>query len=99
MGLISFTVLISAFVFVYIYYRFFAEKTLGAAVKWGVLFGVSSGFSMGIGTYAVMPVPEAMSMAWVFGTIAEGVVGGVLLGLIAGDRGRGSDDDFRMMGR
>jgi len=89
MGLISFTILVSAFVFVYIYYRFFAEKTLGAAVKWGVLFGVSSGFSMGIGTYAVMPVPvpEAMSMAWVFGTIAEGVVGGLLLGVIARNRG------------
>jgi len=55
----------------------------------GVLFGVSSGFSMGIGTYAVMPVPvpEAMSMAWVFGTIAEGVVGGLLLGVIARNRG------------
>jgi hypothetical protein len=38
-------------------------------------------------------------MAWVFGTIAEGVVGGVLLGLIAADRGRGSNDDFRMTGR
>ena len=98
MGLISFTVLVSAFVFVYIYYRFFAEKTLGAAVKWGVLFGVSSGFSMGIGTYAVMPVPEAMSMAWVFGTIAEGVVGGLLLGLIARNRGVDSRDDL-MTGR
>jgi hypothetical protein len=34
-----------------------------------------------------MPVPEAMSMAWVFGTIAEGVVGGLLLGVIARNRG------------
>ena len=83
MGLINFTVLVSAFIFVYVYYRFFAEKTLGAAVKWGVLFGVSAGFSMGIGIYAVMPIPESMSMAWVFGTIAEGLVGGLLLGLIA----------------
>lgn len=63
MGLISFTVLVSAFVFVYIYYRFFVEKTFGGGVKWGVFFGVSSGLSMGIGTYAVMPVPESMSMA------------------------------------
>ena len=85
MGLIHFTVLVSAFVFVYIYYRFFNEKSLGAAVKWGILFGVSVGFSMGIGTYAVMPVSETMSMAWVFGTIAECLVGGLLLGLIASE--------------
>ena len=84
-GLISFTVVVSAFVFVYIYYRFFNEKTLGAALKWGILFGVSMGFSMGIGIYAVMPVTEAMSMAWVFGTIAKGLVGGLLLGLIVSE--------------
>ena len=85
MGLIHFTVFVSAFVFVYIYYRFFNEKTLDAAMKWGVLFGVCVGFSMGIGTYAVMPVSETMAMAWVFGTIAECLVGGLLLGLIASE--------------
>jgi hypothetical protein len=82
MGLIYITVLVSSIVFVSIYARFFAEKGISTGLIYGILFGVGAGISMGYGTYAVMPIPYKMAFVWFLGTVVEGTLGGVLVGLI-----------------
>ena len=37
---------------------------------------------MGLGTYAVMPIPGSLAWAWFLGTVVEAVVAGMLVGLI-----------------
>jgi hypothetical protein len=81
-GLLYFTVFVSSMVFVFIYARFIAEKGIGTAVKFGLLFGLGVGVSMGYGSYAVMPIPYKMALVWFLGTVVETTLGGLLLGLI-----------------
>jgi len=82
LGLIRFAVLVSSIAFVTIYARFFAEKGIKTAVEYGVWFGLASGTSMGCGTYAMMPIPYNMALAWFLGTLFETTLGGLLAGLI-----------------
>jgi len=84
MYLIHLAVLVSAIVFVAIYAGFFANKGMKTAVGYGVLFGFASGFSMGYGTYAVMPIPYKIALVWFWGWMIEAALGGILLGLIVG---------------
>ena len=57
MGVLHLAVLINALAFVCIYGLLFAEKGIGSGVKYGLLFGLGTGFSMGFGTYSFMPIP------------------------------------------
>ncbi len=82
MELIYAVVAFSAFVFVYIYSRFFTEKSINAGVMFGILFGLCTGFSMGYGTYAVQPLPHDVALTWFIGTTVEGAVAGLLVGAI-----------------
>ena len=80
MGLIYLGTLIFATVFVAIYALFFAEKGPLPGLKYGLLLGVGTGFSMGYGSYAVMPIPFSMAFAWFAGTVVETVVAGLIVG-------------------
>ena len=82
MELISAVVAFSAFVFVYIYSRFFTDKSINAGLMFGILFGLCTGFSMGYGTYAVQPLPHDVALTWFIGTTIEGAVAGLLVGAI-----------------
>lgn len=82
MGLIRVVTLISAVVFVSIYAKFVAEKSVRTAVLYGLLFGIGAGISMGYGTYAVLPMPYKIAMVWFIGTVCETVVGGLITGVI-----------------
>lgn len=73
---------IAAFCFVGIYAWLVKPKHLETALKYGLLFGIAAGVSMGYGTYAVMPVPYSMAFTWFIGTLVEALVAGVLAGLI-----------------
>ena len=75
-------VLISAIVFVYIYAEFVAKKSMNTAIKYGIIFGIGVGISMGYGTYAVMDIPYFMALTWFLGTVVETTLGGMLLGII-----------------
>jgi hypothetical protein len=75
-------VLISAVVFVYIYAEFVAKKSMNTAIKYGIIFGIGVGISMGYGTYAVMDIPYFMALTWFLGTVVETTLGGMLLGII-----------------
>lgn len=75
-------VLISAIVFVYIYAEFVAKKSMNTAIKFGIIFGIGAGISMGYGTYAVMEIPYFMALTWFLGTVVETTLAGMLLGII-----------------
>ena len=84
-GLLIFVTLISAFVFVAIYERFFANRGVGTGIRYGLLFGLGAGISMAYGSYAVMPIPYSMAVTLFFGTLVETTLGGLVLGLIIRD--------------
>ena len=82
LGVLYLAVLIAALAFVCIYVRLVAEKGLGSGVKYGLLFGLATGVSMGYGTYAVMPIPAHMALVWFIGSLVEATVGGIIVGSI-----------------
>ncbi len=82
MGLMRIVVLISAIAFVLIYVLFINEKNMKTALKYGILFGIAAGISMGYGTYSVMPIPYKMAFIWFWGTLIEATLGGLVIGLI-----------------
>jgi hypothetical protein len=76
------TVLIAAIAFVCIYARFVTESGVGIGILYGLLFGITVGVPMGFGTYSVMPIPFSMAATWCLGSIAEYVLGGIIVGWI-----------------
>lgn len=82
MGLLHVVGIISSGVFVCLYAFFVGKKSVVTAVKFGLLFGLGVGVSMGYGTYAVQPIPYKIALTWFLGTIAEAAVAGLLAGLI-----------------
>ena len=82
MGLMAVVVLIAALAFAAAYGWFVSPKSLATGVKYGLLVGFGGGVSMGYGSYAAMPVPYVMALAWFLGTWVEFTVAGLLAGLI-----------------
>lgn len=82
MGLMYLTILVSTAAFVYIYVRLIEPKAIDAGLKYGLLFGMGVGISMGLGSYSVMPIPYDMALVWFLGSLAQGAVGGLIAGLI-----------------
>ncbi len=82
MGLMHVVIIISAAVFVCLYAFFVGKKNVTTAVKFGLLFGLGVGVSMGYDTYAVQPIPYKIALTWFLGTIAETAVAGLLVGAI-----------------
>jgi hypothetical protein len=73
---------IAAFCFAAIYGWLIRPKHLGSAARYGLLFGIGAGVSMGYGSYAVIPIPYVMALTWFLGMVVEALVAGVLVGLI-----------------
>lgn len=86
-GLMYATILIAAVVFVGIYAWFIADKSVKTALRYGLLFGIGSGMSMGYGSYSVMPLPYAVAFSWFLGSVAEAVAAGWITGLIVKKQG------------
>jgi len=84
MGLTYVVVLIAAACFVGIYATLIADRSSGAALRYGLIFGIGTGISMGYGSYAVMPIPYILALAWFLGTIVEAVVGAWLAWFVIG---------------
>jgi hypothetical protein len=85
MGLMYVVSLLSCLAFVLIYALFFGKKSLGIALAFGGLFGFGAGVSMGYGSYTVMPIPYSMALSWFLGTLAQGLLGGLIVGAIVKD--------------
>jgi predicted cobalt transporter CbtA len=77
MGLMYVTGLIYSICFVLIYALLVKEKSTIAGLKYGLLFGLAVGVSMGYGSYSVMPVPYSMAFIWFMGSVVEVAIGPV----------------------
>ena len=68
--------------FVAIYDVLVSEKSIATGIKYGALFGLAAGISMGFGSYTFMPIPWSLALSWFTGTLAEAIVAGALVGAI-----------------
>jgi hypothetical protein len=82
MGLLAVVTLIGALAFAAVYAWFVSPKSLATGVKYGLVWGFGGGVMMGYGTYASMPVPYILALAWFLGSWVEFTVAGLLAGLI-----------------
>jgi hypothetical protein len=82
MGLMYVVGFVSAAAFVGLYAAVVQPKSMSAGLKYGLLFGIATGFPMGFGTYCVMPVPVYLAIVWFGGSLVEAVVGGAIAGAI-----------------
>jgi hypothetical protein len=72
--------LVLAACFVLIYGLLAGQKSFASGVKFGALFGLATGISMGFGSYSVMPIPLALAWGWFLGSWIEAVVAGAVVG-------------------
>jgi hypothetical protein len=82
MGLMRLVGLVVATTFVVIYAGLIHEKSVANGLKYGLIYGVGAGASMGLGTYSVMPIPGVLALVWFVGTVFESIVAGLLVGWI-----------------
>jgi hypothetical protein len=68
--------------FVAIYDVLVSEKSIATGIKYGALFGLAAGISMGFGSYTFMPIPWSLALSWFAGTLVEAIVAGALVGAI-----------------
>jgi hypothetical protein len=81
-GLIYLVSAVSVSAFTAIYAAYVQPKTMKAALGYGLIFGIGAGFSMGYGSYAVMPLPQMIAVTWFLGTAIKSVLAGALLGAV-----------------
>jgi len=82
MPLMHFVTLVFTACFVAIYGLLVGQKSLMSGIKFGALFGLAIGISMGFGSYCYMPIPLTLALSWFFGSWIEAVVAGVIVGAI-----------------
>lgn len=82
MGLMYFVTLAFASCFVLIYALLIDNKSFASGIKYGALFGLATGISMGFGSYTYMPIPLSLAWGWFFGSLAEAIVAGMIVGTI-----------------
>jgi hypothetical protein len=74
--------LASATCFVLIYGLLVGQKSIMSGIRFGALFGVATGISMGFGSYSVMPIPLTLAWAWFLGSWIESIAAGAIVGAI-----------------
>jgi hypothetical protein len=73
---------VSACTFTAIYALLVRDKGIPAALKYGALFGIASGVSMGYGSYAAMPITAFIAHTWFLSTLVKMVLAGLVAGAI-----------------
>ncbi len=71
--------------FVYIYEQLINPKSQQAGIKYGLILGVATGISMGIGSYCYMPIPFSLAFSWLVGSVIELSVAGYIVGMMVKD--------------
>ncbi len=82
MPLMYLVTLIFTMSFVLIYAFLVSEKSLSSGIKFGALFGLAMGASMGFGSYSYMPIPLSLAWSWFAGSLVEAIVAGAIAGAI-----------------
>jgi hypothetical protein len=80
--LMSLVTLVVAACFVTIYGQLIAKKSLASGIRYGAIFGLATGASMGFGSYSYMPIPLTLACSWFIGSWIEAVVAGAIIGAI-----------------
>ena len=66
--------------FVAIYGLLVGDKSFATGIKFGGLFGLAAGISMGFGSYSFMPIPLILAWSWFIGVLIQAIVAGALVG-------------------
>ncbi len=82
MPLMYFVTLVFTSCFVLIYGLLVGQKSLASGIRFGALFGLATGFSMGFGSYIYMPIPLTLAWSWFFGSWIEAIIAGAIVGAI-----------------
>lgn len=82
--------LAAAACFVMLYAHLVTRKSLLAGIKLGVIVGLSSGISVGFGSYSYMPIPLTLAWSWFLEAFVSGVVAGALVGTLVNPGGEAS---------
>jgi len=82
MGLIYLVTAVGVATFTAIYSVFIQPKAMKTALGYGLVFGIGTGFSMGYGSYAAMPLPHMIAFTWFLGTIVKSLLAGAVLGAV-----------------
>ncbi len=82
MPLMYFVTFVFTASFVLIYSLLVERKSLVSGIRFGALFGLATGISMGFGSYSYMPIPLALAWSWFLGSWIKAVVGGAIVGAI-----------------
>jgi hypothetical protein len=82
MPLMYFVTLIFTVCFVLIYGLLVGQKSLVSGIRFGALFGLATGISMGFGSYSFMPLPLTLAWSWFFGSWIEAITAGAIVGAI-----------------
>ncbi len=83
MLLMSMVTLVFSICFVTIYSYLINPKSFANGIKYGLIFGLATGISMGFGSYCYMPIPMSLAVSWFIASVVEFSVAGALTGLIA----------------
>jgi hypothetical protein len=86
-GLMYLVTFVGAISFVGLYTVLVLPKSVASGLKYGLLFGIATGFPMGFGTYSFMPVPLNLASTWFIGSLVETTLGGLIIGAIIKDNG------------
>ena len=84
-GLMYLVTFVSAISFVGLYTILVLPKSVASGLKYGLLFGIATGFPMGFGTYSFIPVPLNLASTWFIGSLVETTLGGLIIGAIIKD--------------
>ena len=82
MPLMYLVTLVFSTCFVLIYGHMVRQKSLASGIRFGVLFGLATGISMGFGSYSMMPIPLTLAWSWFVGSWIEAIVAGAIAGAI-----------------
>jgi hypothetical protein len=82
MPLMYFVTLVFTVCFVLIYGLLVGQKSLVSGIKFGALFGLATGISMGFGSYSYMPIPLTLAWSWFFGSWIKAIAAGAIIGAI-----------------
>jgi hypothetical protein len=82
MPLMHFVTFVFTVCFVLIYGLLVGQKSLASGIRFGALFGLATGITMGFGSYSYMPIPLTLAWSWFFGSWIEAITAGVIVGAI-----------------
>jgi hypothetical protein len=82
MPLMSMVTLIVSICFVAIYSYMIKPKSFSSGLKFGWIFGLATGVSMGFGSDCDMPIPFSLALSWFIGSLIEITVAGAIVGVL-----------------